>query len=31
MITTITFNASIDRLYRVSEINIGEVQKSNRI
>lgn len=27
MITTITFNASIDRLYRVSEINIGEVQR----
>lgn len=27
MITTITFNPSIDRLYRVSEINIGEVQR----
>ena len=27
MITIITFNPSIDRLYRVSRINIGEVQR----
>lgn len=27
MITTITFNPSIDRMYRVDEINIGEVQR----
>ena len=27
MITTITFNPSIDRMYRVSSMNIGEVQR----
>lgn len=27
MITTVTFNPSIDRLYRVNEINVGEVQR----
>lgn len=27
MITTITFNPSIDRMYRVNSINIGEVQR----
>ena len=28
MITTITFNPSIDRMYRVSSLNIGEVQRA---
>ena len=28
MITTITFNPSIDRMYRVSNLNIGEVQRA---
>lgn len=27
MITTITFNPAIDRMYKVNEINIGEVQR----
>ena len=27
MITTITFNPSLDRMYRVSSMNIGEVQR----
>ncbi len=27
MITVITFNPSIDRMYRVNNINIGEVQR----
>ena len=31
MITTITFNPSIDRMYRVDEINIGEVQRVKSI